>query len=356
MQRLAQAARELQLTVPEDGDPAQLLPLVFGAGVSTAPQLTAVSGRGIGLAIVRETVERLGGTITVASEPGRGTTFSLGLTASLANYRAVEVRAGGRNFLLPTARVEHCLHITPAAVRIVGDRQAVAVGGQDLPLTSLAALLRLPTSAALQSRIPCLLLAAGERRIALAVDEIRGEQEVLGKPVEGDLVLSPVISGAAVIPGGGTVPILNVSELVRIAIGEGGRQPAPHAAVSARPLGRTVLLAEDSITSRTLLKNILELAGHRVEVAVDGAEALQRLREASFDVVVSDVEMPRLDGIGLTRAIRADPALAHLPVVLVTSLGSPDDRERGAEAGANAYLVKSSFDQGNLLGAIAELA
>jgi two-component system chemotaxis sensor kinase CheA len=124
----------------------------------------------------------------------------------------------------------------------------------------------------------------------------------------------------------------------------------------ARPRGRSVLLAEDSITSRTLLKNILELAGHRVEVAVDGAEALAKLREGRFDVVVSDVEMPRLDGIGLTQAIRRDAALARLPVVLVTSLSSPADRERGAEAGANAYIVKSSFDQGSLLEAVAELA
>jgi two-component system, chemotaxis family, sensor kinase CheA len=355
-QRLARAARELQLPLPEDGDPADLLPLVFGAGVSTAPQLTQVSGRGIGLAIVRETVERLGGTIAVASTPGQGTTFTLVLTTSLATYRAIEVRAAGRSFLLPTARVERCLRATPGQVRALGGRQALALGGEDLPLASLGALLRLPAPAADQARIPCLLLAAGERRIALAVDEIRGEQEVLGKPVDGGVVTSPVVSGAAVLPSGAAAPILNVSELVRIATGEGGRHAAPQAAVAARSPGRSVLLAEDSITSRTLLKNILELAGHRVVVAVDGAEALARLREASFDVVVSDVEMPRMDGIALTRAIRADAALAHLPVVLVTSLASPQDRERGAEAGANAYIVKSSFDQGNLLGAIAELA
>ena len=354
-QRLARAARELQLPVPEEAEPADLLPLVFGAGVSTAPHLTAVSGRGIGLAIVRETVERLGGTIAVASTPGRGTTFTVVLTTSLATYRAIEVRAAGRSFLLPTARVERCLRVAPSQVRALGGRQVMALDGEDLPLASLVALLRLPAAPAEQARVPCLLLAAGERRIALAVDEIRGEQEVLGKPVEGGLVASAVVAGAAVLPGGAAATILNVSELVRIATGEGGRLAAPQAPVTARAPGRSVLLAEDSITSRTLLKNILELAGHRVEVAVDGAEALARLREASFDLVVSDVEMPRMDGIALTRAIRADPALASLPVVLVTSLASPQDRERGAEAGASAYIVKSSFDQGNLLDAIAGL-
>ena len=355
-QRLAQAARDLQLPVPEDGDSSGLLPLVFGAGVSTAPQLTQVSGRGIGLAIVRETAERLGGTATVASTPGRGTSFTMTLTTSLATYRAIEVRAAGRSFLLPTARTEHCMRVAPGELRAVGQQQTVSVGEQSLPLASLAAVLDLPASGAAAGKIACVVLAAGERRIALAVDEIRGEQEVLGRPIDAGLALSPVVAGTAVLASGEAAPILNVSELVRIATREGGRAMGAAFQVSARPRGRSVLLAEDSITSRTLLKNILELAGHRVEVAVDGAEALAKLREGSFDVVVSDVEMPRLDGIGLTQAIRRDPALARLPVVLVTSLASPADRERGAEAGANAYIVKSSFDQGRLLEAIAELA
>lgn len=355
-QRLARAARELHVPVPEGAEPADLLPLAFSAGVSTAPQLTPVSGRGIGLAIVRDTVERLGGTIAVASEPGRGTTFTIALPVSLATYRAIEVRAGGRSFLLPTARVEHCIRVDPRVVRTVGDRQAVDVADRSLPLASLAAVLGLPAATTAPGRIPCVVLAAGERRVALALEEIRGEQEVMGRTVAPDVALGALVSGAAVLPGGAAAPILNVGELVRIAIGEGGRPTGPALAVAARPQGRSVLLAEDSITSRTLLKNILELAGHRVELAVDGAEALDKLRSGGFDLVVSDVEMPRLDGIALTQAIRRDPALAHLPVVLVTSLASPADRERGAEAGANAYIVKSSFDQGNLLDAVAELS
>jgi len=354
-QRLAQAARELQLPVPEGEAPADLLPLVFGAGVSTAPQLTQVSGRGIGLAIVRETVERLGGMVTVASTPGQGTRFTITLTTSLMTYRAIEVRAAGRSFLLPTARTEHCLRVAPGELRTVGQQQTVTVGEQSVPLASLAAVLGLPVLAAAQGNVHCVVLAAGERRVALAVDEIRGEQEVLGKPIASGLALNPVVSGAAVLPSGGAAPILNVSELVRIATREGGRPAGPAFTVTARPRGRAVLLAEDSITSRTLLKNILELAGHQVEVAVDGVEALAKLQAGRFDVVVSDVEMPRLDGIGLTQAIRGDPALAQLPVVLVTSLSSPADRERGAEAGANAYIVKSSFDQGSLLAAVSEL-
>jgi two-component system chemotaxis sensor kinase CheA len=353
--RLAEAARALQLPVPDEADAAELLPLVFGHGVSTAHQLTRVSGRGIGLAIARETVERMGGTIAIRSVPGQGTTFTIALALSLATYRAVEVRSSGSSFLLPTARVERCVRFAAGDLRMVGSQQVVAVGEHDLPLVSLAGLLGLPASTVAAPRINCVVLAAGERRIAVAVDEIGGEQEVLGKPVDMSVTQSPLVTGAAVLAGGQPVAILNVPELVRSAVREGGRSLAAPIAVLARPRGCSVLVAEDSITSRTLLKNILELAGHRVEVAVDGADALDKLRSGGFDLVVSDVEMPRLDGIALTEAIRRDKALAHLPVVLVTSLASPADRERGAEAGANAYIVKSSFDQGNLLAAIAEL-
>jgi two-component system, chemotaxis family, sensor kinase CheA len=318
--------------------------------------VTQVAGRGVGLAIVRETIERMGGTISVTSRPGEGTTFAMELTTSLATYRAVEVHAGGRSFLLPTARVERGLRVAAGELRQVGEQQAISVGEQDLPLASLASVLGLPESTgAARPWIHCVVLSAGERRVALAVDEIRAEQEVLGKPVDTTMTHSPVVAGAAVLASGPMAPILNVPELVRLALRDGGRQGGAQPVVAARPRGVSVLVAEDSITSRTLLKNILELAGHSVEVAVDGAEALDKLRAGRYDLVVSDVEMPRLDGIGLTEAIRRDEALAHLPVVLVTSLASPGDRERGAEAGANAYIVKSSFEQSKLLQAIAEL-
>jgi two-component system chemotaxis sensor kinase CheA len=197
------------------------------------------------------------------------------------------------------------------------------------------------------------VLETGGGRVALAVDAIRGEQEVLGRPTDTAVTGSAVVAGTAVLGAGQAATLLNASELVRMAL----RAESSGAAVPLQPArGRAVLLAEDSITSRTLLKNILELAGHRVEVAADGAEALQKLRAGRYDVVVSDIEMPRLDGIALTQAIRAEPELAQVPVVLVSSLATDADRERGTDAGANAYIVKSSFDPATLLQTVAELA
>jgi two-component system chemotaxis sensor kinase CheA len=199
------------------------------------------------------------------------------------------------------------------------------------------------------------VLHSAGHAVALAVDEVVGELEVLSKPVDAGLTATPLIAGAAVLGDGRTVVILNGAELVRAALrpGRGGALTLGPAAVPAH--ARTILLAEDSITSRTLLKNILEVAGYRVEVAADGAQALHKLRAGPFDLVVSDVEMPNLDGNGLTRAIRDEPRFAQLPVVLVTSLASPADRERGAEAGADAYIIKSGFDQADLIQTIAEL-
>ncbi|MHB1124494.1 MAG: hybrid sensor histidine kinase/response regulator [Ramlibacter sp.] len=356
--RLVQAAREAGVAVPAQPQPGELLQLVFGSGVSTAQQLTHVAGRGEGLAIVRDTVERLGGTVTVDSAPGQGTAFTMELPLSLATLRAIEVRASGQSYLVPTVQVDRCVRFATGELGAVGAQLTAPLGEQRVPVVGLAALLgSAAVPAAGTDKINCLVLRSGQRLTAVAVEEVRGEQEVLSKPVGRGLTKSTIVSGAALAASGLTLPILNVAELVRLAAGDGRPgAPAMVLAPAARRTPRRILLAEDSITSRTLLKNILELAGYGVELAADGAEALEKLRAGRFDAVVSDIEMPNLDGIGLTRAIRADAALARLPVILVTSLASREDRERGAEAGASAYIVKSSFDQGNLLQAVEELA
>lgn len=359
LERLAQAAQQLGVIPAPEGSSSELLPLVFASGVSTASTLTAVSGRGVGLAIVQDKIERLGGNVTVESQPGRGTRFTMSLPLSLATFRAIEVRAAGHNFLLPIAYVVRCARVSPDELRHVGQRQSIRVGGQDLLLASLAGLLELPRedSGPDSRSLSCLVLRSGDRTIALQVDEVLGEQEVLSKPVPPRLTRANVVAAAAAVGSGQTVPILNVASLVRSAV-RPSQVPASSLALRAKTRKRvcSILVAEDSITSRTLLKNILELAGHRVAVAVDGLDALRKLETGSFDLVVSDIEMPGLDGFALTQAIRREPRLADLPVILVTSLASPSDREKGAEAGANAYIVKSSFDQGDLLKAIRELA
>jgi two-component system, chemotaxis family, sensor kinase CheA len=205
------------------------------------------------------------------------------------------------------------------------------------------------------------LVVAGreEQRTAFSVDAVLGEQEVLVKPLGPQLARLRCVSAATVLGDGAVVPILNLPELLAGMDEPGGMAAVPLPEASEEALAErrlSVVVAEDSITSRTLLKSILQAAGHEVVTAVDGAEALAALRGGHFDILVSDVEMPRLNGFELTAAIRADQALRDLPVILVTSLASREDQERGIEAGANAYITKGGFDQTTLLEAIGRLA
>ena len=183
------------------------------------------------------------------------------------------------------------------------------------------------------------------------MDEILEEQEVLVKSLGKQLPHIRNIAGATVLGNGKVLPVLNIQELMSSAV---AMAPASDA-LQEEEAAKSILVAEDSITARTLVKNILEFAGYRVKTAADGADAWNTLAQEGFDLVVSDVEMPRMSGFDLTAKIRANQRTARLPVVLVTALDSRGDRERGAEVGANAYVVKSSFDQGNLLEVVRRL-
>ena len=188
------------------------------------------------------------------------------------------------------------------------------------------------------------------------VDRVVNEQEILVKSLGKQLSRVPNIAGATVLGSGEVVPILNISDLLKSAEKSyAGYSPKLFEQKDNAEQIKSILVAEDSITARTLLKNILELAGYQVKTAVDGLEGFSALQEGNFDLVVSDVEMPRMNGFDLTARIRTDKRLAEIPVVLVTALESTEDRKRGIDVGANAYLVKSSFDQGNLLEVIHRL-
>jgi two-component system chemotaxis sensor kinase CheA len=205
--------------------------------------------------------------------------------------------------------------------------------------------------------ITTLLLGYGTLCVAFVVDQVMGEQEVLAKPLGRLLPRVRNVAGASVLGTGRIVPILNVPDLLQTAVDSGragGFEPGQGMPVEALKAKR-LLVADDSITARTLLQNILESSGYSVRTTPDGAAAFTTLQNETFDLLVSDVEMPRMDGFELTRRVRANPRLAELPVVLITALEAQDDRARGVEAGANAYIVKSGFDQGNLLEIIARL-
>jgi two-component system, chemotaxis family, sensor kinase CheA len=340
---------------------AELHELIFRSEVSTSPMITQVSGRGLGLAIVWEKATKLGGSVSVESRDGAGTIFRIDLPSTRATFRGVLVEAAGRLLVIPTAQVERVVRARPGDVQTVEGRETIAFQGRAVALVSLADVLEL---AGIESGemppggMPAIILGGRDQWVAFAVDHIHGEQEFLVKPLVKPLARVRNVAAATVLGNGEVAPILEVADLLKSARGRSGargRMAVSGAPAPAQVPTSNVLVAEDSITSRLLLKGILESAGYNVSVAVDGLEAFTLLRGGSFDLVVSDVEMPRLNGFDLTARIRADRKLAELPVVLVTALETREDRERGIDAGANAYLVKSSFEQSNLLEAVRRL-
>lgn len=336
-------------------DERQVLALIFQSGLSTSPIITEVSGRGLGLAIVREKVDRLGGAISMENHTGAGTTVRIVLPVTLATFRGILVRAAGRRFIIPAVSVERVARIAAAGIRTAENRETIQLDGKTLSLVWLSDALELRhPDAASPGFIQVVVLGGAGERIAFRVDAVLAEHEILVKGLGRQLARVRNVAGASVLGTGEVVPVLNVPDLMRSALKTAAPHPAgvPPAQPSER---RSILVAEDSITARTLLKNILEAAGYSVTTAVDGIDAYTALKSGTYDLIVSDVEMPRMDGFDLTARVRADKQLSDLPVVLVTALESREHRERGIDAGASAYLVKSSFDQSNLLEVVRRL-
>jgi two-component system chemotaxis sensor kinase CheA len=325
--------------------------------VSTSPIITQLSGRGLGLAIVREKTEKLGGRVAIDSQRGSGTAIRMTVPLTQASFRGVLFETAQRLFVVPTAQVERVVRFTPGDVQTVEGRRTLAQNGRAVALVDLAELLSLPAAhrqAGEDAAGVALLLGTGNQTVAFAVDEVRDEREILVKRFSKPLSRLRNIAGATILGSGEVAPILNVLDLIKSARNAGASRVRPDS-TPLEAVAKRILVAEDSITSRMMVKAILESAGYAVSTAVDGVDAFTTLRAGRFDLIVSDVEMPRLNGFDLTMKIRADKRLAEIPVVLVTALESREDRERGIEVGANAYLVKSSLDQEDLLEAVHRL-
>ncbi len=358
--KLRQSAIERGVLTDEEASRlsrSEILNLALLSDVSTSPMVTELSGRGLGLAIVREKAEKLGGHIFVQSTRGAGASFRIVIPATHSAFRGILIEVAGSEFVVPTRQVEHVARFDPEDVRTVEARETICFADRPVPLVYMSDVLELTAlerNPASPSTLSALILGSGEQRVAFCVDAVLDELELLIKPLRKPLVRVRNIAGAAIVASGRIAPVLNVSDLLKSA------RTSVSAHVPSAPRGRPaetkrILVVEDSITSRMLLKTILESAGYDVRTAIDGMEAFASLRTEPFDLVVSDVEMPRLNGFDLTARIRADRGLAALPVVLVTARHTREDRERGIDVGANAYLVKSRFDQGNLLETVRRL-
>ncbi|HVY05124.1 MAG TPA: response regulator [Burkholderiales bacterium] len=337
-------------------DSAQLLRLLLKGGVSTATSVTDLSGRGIGLDVVREAAERLRGELTIDTEAGKGTTIALSVPLSLASFEALIVEASGASAALPLEAVIGVRRANRDELAIAAESEAIVHRDELVPLLRLSSHLgisaheRAPAGRRDAGAFTVILLNSGERSVAVAVDRLAGVEAVLYRPVPDLAPIAPIVAGLCLDADGNPRAVLAPEVLADLA-----RRGSPRTEAAPAPR-KPVLVIDDSLTTRMLEQSILESAGYTVELATSAEEGMEMAHRNDYALILCDVEMPGMDGFAFVERSRADPRLREVPCMLVTSRNSPADHRRAEEAGANGYIVKGEFDQGHFLARVAQLA
>jgi two-component system chemotaxis sensor kinase CheA len=344
------------------------LALIFTPGFTTKTTVTDVSGRGVGTDVVRKYVEdNLHGQVMVDSKVNRGTTFTLVLPLTLAVTPSVLVRAGGQLFAIPAHSVQLGARVSAGDIRSTDGKLAANINGSSIPLVRLEQTLLLPSidspenDSSLRDReneqLEVLVVEHGNRRLAFIIDELVEEQDIVVKRLDPPLNDLKFVAGVTILEKGEIVPILHVHEIIEAGESAGSAHGGPESVPTQEGFEtrRNVLVVEDSRTTRELMKNIIRSAGYNVEAAADGVEALNKLASQQLDLIVTDIEMPRMDGFEMTERVKRDPTLKDIPVIIVTSLFRDEERKRGMEVGADAYIRKGDFDQSKLVDTIKRL-
>jgi two-component system chemotaxis sensor kinase CheA len=367
VEKIKQTAIRRKLHTPNELEkmtPSQIYGLIMTSGFSTRTFITEISGRGVGLDVVRTNVERLKGNIQIESTPRQGCTFRLQLSTTLTTSNVIFLDVQGIIHAIPFEFLQTTLVVLPEQVELREGREMLQLNDQFIPVANLIDVLELIHSPAYalanklqqskSERLSCVVLQVGEEQAGFFVDRLLDTQEVVLKPQSPILKRVRNVMGATTLGTGEICMILNPSDLIRslqkpVQVKSDTRLPEPTRNQSV------ILLVEDSLPVRTQEKRLLESAGYKVVLAVDGLDGYNKLKTQKFDAVVSDIEMPNLDGLSLTEKIRQDRNYDELPIILVTTLSSEEDRKRGAEAGANAYIAKGKFNQQVLLETLTKL-
>lgn len=336
---------------------AELLEFLFLPGFTTAKEVTEFSGRGFGLDVVQDALRRIGGSIRITTQLRRGTTFHFQLPITLSVIRAVVVEIAGEWFAFPHTRIDRLLRIPRTDVRSIEHRQFMTVDGQHVGLVYASQLLSLPSDGPHGAEVPVVLLSDSAGSYGLVVDSFRGEQDLVVRPLDPRLGKVADVSAAAILDSGAPVLILDVEDLIRsmdqfIQTGTLRRCEVRDPGPARR---KRILVVDDSITVREVERQLLTHLGYEVIVAVDGADGWNQVRIGKFDLAVTDIDMPRMNGLQLVQAIRSDERLRGLPVVIVSYKERDEDRTRGLEVGANAYLTKSSFHDNRFVQVVQDL-
>ena len=337
----------------------ELLEFLFLPGFSTKDQVTEISGRGVGLDVVQSMVKGVGGTVRVATQVGRQTVFTLQLPITMSVIRALLVDIGGEPYAFPLTRIDTILHCSHADVRTVEGRQYFDRDGVSIGLVIAAQILEMPERGQPADPMPVVVISDRGQQFGMIVDAFLGERDLEVRPLDRRLGKVPDINSASLLENGNPVLIVDVEDLVRsidnVLTGRRlSRVEFEKLAEQSRQRKR-ILVVDDSITVRELERQLLQARGFAVDVAVDGMDGWNAIRSARYDLVVTDVDMPRMDGIGLVALIKNDPARKDIPVVIVSYKDREEDRLRGLDAGANRYLTKSSFHDETFVHTIIDL-
>lgn len=358
-ERIRQAVVARRLAAPAFApqlSQAELMEFLFLPGFSLKDSADAMSGRGVGMDVVHETVQRLHGSVRAETRPGHGfsTLVTLPLTQSIVRALVVEVL--GEAYALPIARVERVLRVPASEVRTLSGRAYVELEGEHVGLAPAAQVLDLGEPAP-ATELAVVVVGGARERYGLVVDALRGEQSLTVQPLEPVFGKLRDVAAAALLDDGAPALVLDVPDLllsIARLLGEGATLRLAPGATATRAT-RRVLVVDDSLTVREMQRKLLAGRGYQVDVALDGIDGWNQLRAGTYDLVITDIDMPRLDGIGLVERIRRDPRLARLPVMIVSYKDRPEDRARGLEAGADHYLAKGAFHDATLLDAVRDL-
>ena len=336
---------------------SELMEFLFLPGFSTAKQVTEISGRGVGLDVVHNMVKEVGGTVKADSIPGKGMSFELKLPLTLSIIRTLIVDISGEPFAIPLTRIDHIVTMRTDDLCIVEDRQFAQVGNDNIGIIHGSQLLDLPQSDLDPEKIHILVISDRMNKFGLVVDKFLEEQDLVVRPLDQRFGKVPDIQSVARMADGSPVLILDIEDVVRSIdnLLSGTRLKKTYHSKHEQKSLKRILVVDDSLTVREVEKKLLENNGYFVETAVDGMDGFNALTQSHYDLVVTDVDMPRMDGISLVKKIRSDLGNADLPVMIVSYKDREEDKIRGLEAGANYYLTKSSFHDEGLLKAVYDL-
>jgi two-component system sensor histidine kinase and response regulator WspE len=339
---------------------AEALDYLFAPGFSTSDKVTEFSGRGVGLDVVRSVVEEVGGSVRMSSEIGKGTSFHLQLPITLSVIRAVVVEIAGEPYAFPMMRIERILQLQHTAIQTLEGQQYFAHEGKNIGLVPGHQVLDLPATPTNATKVPVVILSDRAHLCGVAVDRFLGEHDLVIRPLDPRLGKIADISAAAVLTDGTPLLIIDVEDMVRsiVRMLQKGqlrgveRTPAATQAVHRK---LRVLVVDDSITVREVQRQLLGNRGYDVTVAVDGIDGWHAVRDGEFDLVITDVDMPRMTGIDLVKSVKRDPRLKSIPMMIVSYRDREEDKQRGLEAGADYYFTKSDFHDDALLRAVSDL-